>query len=82
MKEDHFEFGDTDSGVVGLCAMVRAESKERALELLQAALPEEIEVEERDPEGEGVMYIRVYVNGENAEVEDIDTDNDDEDDEE
>ena len=86
MKSYHFDCGDSTHGPIGFCARVRAETPERALELLRAALPPSMPVD-GDGDGEGIEYIEVYFSGDGISVDDIDDeeedeDEDDEDDEE
>lgn len=64
----HFDMGDSTRGPVGVCARVVARSRERALEILKASLPETIEISiETDhkllKDDERVEYINVYMNG-------------------
>jgi hypothetical protein len=38
-KSFHFDLGDSNKGVIGLCARIRAETREQALAVLQRVLP-------------------------------------------
>ena len=76
MPNYHFDLGDSNNGPVGFCAVIQAGSKERALAILQMALPEDgVDVEYRDSNGNKVPeleYIRVYFNPKHVTVKDID----------
>jgi len=73
MKRYHFSLGDSRDGPVGFCAAVYAENPTRAVEKLQASLPEEQVVEplESDEDGE-VEYIASYFNPFKVSEADID----------
>jgi hypothetical protein len=65
--------GNSDQGPVGFCARVRAETKEDAVQKLQAVLPECMEVlSYLDPdERADIEYFNVYCNYEKLTVADI-----------
>jgi len=61
MNEYHFDFGNSNKGVIGMCAKVWANSKKEAAEKLRAAMPDDVSV---NPEGKAkdVIYIEIYLN--------------------
>ena len=67
-----FSLGDSARGPIGFCAKIRAPNKEKALELLKKALPEQEEI--RPYTDEGVDYIEVYFNDAAITVKDIEED--------
>lgn len=71
MKTYHFSCGNSTLGSIGFCACIRAESKQRALELLQELLPEESPVVPLYGAGvERIEYINVYFNSDAVSVDD------------
>jgi hypothetical protein len=69
LKEFHFNMGNSSTGAIGICAVVQATSEEAALDILKAALPEEVPV--HTIEGK-VIYVEVYINPDNITLRDID----------
>ena len=67
----HFDVGNSSTGPIGLCARVKARTREEALEVLKAELPEELRAHSDNPE-EGIEYINVYINDGAITVADID----------
>lgn len=70
MPEYHFSCGNSTDGPIGFCAVVKADTKEQALEKLRAALPQTIE--EVTDEEHGVEYCSIYINPNAVTVQDID----------
>ena len=70
MTEYHFDLGNSTHGPIGMCAKVRASSKEKALAILQASLPDEIEVPFLSDEE--IVYVQVYISANNITTADID----------
>ena len=64
----HFCLGNSTVGPVGYCARVDATSKEEAVELLKARLPDSVMVSDSF----GDEYIEVYLNIEAITKSDID----------
>lgn len=79
MKSFHFDLGNSSVGPIGFCARIKAETPEAALEILKAALPQELAAddgfEDATEEGE-VEYIRVYFNADAVTVANIDDEED------
>lgn len=74
LKSFHFDAGDSTKGPIGLCARVLATSKEEAVQILKAAMPDEVELktfctEETKPR---VEYLNVYINQNAFSAKDID----------
>jgi hypothetical protein len=69
----HFCLGNSTEGPVGFCARVDATSKEEAVELLKAKLPDSVMVQGSG----GNEYIEVYLNNEAITTSDIDEVDDD-----
>ena len=67
-KSYHFCLGNSTEGPVGYCARVDATSKEEAVELLKARLPNSVLVSDSF----GDEYIEVYLNIEAITKSDID----------
>jgi hypothetical protein len=63
--------GDSGKGPVGMCARVKADSKEEALVNLRAALLQLDETIPLDVCGHDVQYINVYLNPEALTINDI-----------
>lgn len=78
LKSYHFSLGQSRPGPIGYCARVIARSEKRAIEILKAALPDEVKVVDdlsddvERVDGEGIEYIRVYLNDEAITKADID----------
>lgn len=74
MKRFTFSFGNSNTGPVGYCASIVAETPEQAVELLKKQIPGEWEVNGNpDEEGfDGLRYIQVYFNVDAITVADID----------
>lgn len=74
LKEFHFDFGDSNAGPIGGCAVVVAYTKAEALKKLREALPDEIEARSfcTQPEQGEVVYFNVYVNTARITVKHID----------
>lgn len=70
LKSYHFDVGNSNTGPLGFCGRVKADSKEEALQLLREALPETVEVKSMEHHHR-VEYLHVYVNDEAIKVEDI-----------
>jgi len=68
MKRYHFSLGNSKDGPIGYCATVRAESKERALEILKQSLLVEIQVFIEHP---AVERMEVYLNADAVTIDDI-----------
>lgn len=78
----HFDCGNSNTGPVGFCARVRAESREEALTLLQEAIAQsEFDLTEKvaailadDSElaEHAIEYLNVYFNAVNIALEDSD----------
>jgi hypothetical protein len=73
----HFDLGNSTVGAIGVCARVQAETKEQAVERLQAYLEvcATVELKPRyrhDPDSEHIEYCNVYCNGDAVTVDDID----------
>lgn len=70
-----FSFGNSSTGPIGMCARVKAATKEEALKILQDELNEaaapEINVSLMDESGP-IEYINIYLNPAAIKVEDID----------
>lgn len=64
----HFDIGNSTSGLLGLCAVIRATSPREALEILKANLPEEVMI---SGETEDVGYIQVYLNDQAIQESDV-----------
>lgn len=80
-QEHHFDLGDSNTGPIGFCAVITADSPEEALEILKEKLPEELmAVDASELPGEK-DYIQVYFNSEAITLKDNDF-SDDLDDEE
>ena len=73
VKSYHFCLGNSNDGPVGYCARVDATSKEEAVELLKAKLPDSVMV----PCYGVNEYIEVYLNIEAITKSDIDEVDDD-----
>ena len=73
VKSYHFCLGNSNDGPVGYCARVDATSKEEAVELLKARLPDSVMVQDSG----GDEYIEVYLNNEAITTSDIDEVDDD-----
>lgn len=63
-----FDLGNSNTGPIGFCADVKADSREEAVERLRELLPEELDAGDDCGREE---YIRVYLNGNAVTVEDI-----------
>ena len=74
LKSYHFDMGNSNKGPIGMCARVRASSKAQALELLQAALPQEVNVdaETAEPGEAGIEYIEIYITADNIQTRHVD----------
>jgi hypothetical protein len=74
LKSYHFDLGNSNKGPIGMCARVRATSKEEAVTFLQGALPEEVSLDsETIGSGEpGVEYIQIYINTDNIKIRHVD----------
>ncbi len=78
MVDYHFSFGDSNEGSLGMCAVVRAGSREEAVQILAhelAEMEDEYAVLPQD-EDRDVQYIRIYTNHRNISVRDIDDEED------
>ncbi len=87
MKSYHFDLGNSNTGCVGLCARVLAESEEQAVANLKAIAPHlssakldadgtivlraEGLEDKLEALGDCIEYIHVYLSLENVRVEDI-----------
>lgn len=85
-KRYHFDLGNSNKGPIGFCAAVYAHSKQEAVDLLHAALPEDGNGHEIPIWGEltsSVDYVEVYFNTQAITVKNIDevTEEDGDDDE-
>lgn len=82
MKTFHFSLGNSNDGPVGFCARVQAKDINRAVEILQAALPEESVIQEESPgkDEEGIEYLTVYFNPKVVTWQSIDEEDEVEDD--
>ena len=69
----HFDLGNSSTGPVGFCAKIIASSKEEAVRLMKATMPEEHMVVEYLDE---VDYFAVYFNPAAVSEKDIDEVND------
>ncbi len=70
MKRYHFDFGNSGTDVIGMCAAVFANSREEAVLKLCAALPEHVDPVK--PQGD-VQYATVYLNPDNINKDHIDS---------
>lgn len=64
LREYHFSAGNSSTGPVGFCAVVRAHSKLEAVKILESVIPEEeysTGMEANDETG-SVVYLNVYFN--------------------
>ena len=80
----HFDFGNSNTGCIGMCAQVKATTRKEAASLLNKTLSESATPSRFEPDGtivlyEGeashgasVEYIHVYLSA-NAKVADIDS---------
>ena len=73
-KSYHFDMGDSNSDVIGLCARVDAESEEQALSRLQDFLAacEEFKLKRHVCAQPHIEYVNVYIAAENITVKHID----------
>jgi hypothetical protein len=62
LKEFHFDFGDSNDGPIGGCAVVVAYTKAEALKKLRDALPDEIELKRHLGLPDDIAYFNVYLN--------------------
>jgi hypothetical protein len=74
MKLYHVDIGNSSDGPLGLCAVVRASSKRRAVDILRERLPSVIEVKSSEvhppmDESEG-EYINIYINTSFVDMDD------------
>lgn len=81
LKSFHFDVGDSTKGPIGLCARVLAHTEEEAVEILKAAMPDEVELktfceEENKPR---IEYLNLYINPNAFSTKDIDDVEDSED---
>ena len=67
----HFDVGNSNTGPVGFCVVVEAQTKELALNILKKHLPENVDV--RLPFETGILSADVYLNPDNVTVDDIDS---------
>lgn len=61
----HFSLGDSTKGPVGFCATIKAESPERAVEILKRVLPDDKKVRpcsDDDRDNDAAEYIEIYFN--------------------
>lgn len=72
----HFDLGNSNTGPLGLCAMVTARTPEAALQALRLALSTTNEVAIPFRSGCGVEYVRVYITPDNIGLTDIDDEED------
>lgn len=61
LRRWHLDIGNSSAGQIGMCAVVKATSKEEAHVILHESLPEEFAVEFLEPDS-GIEYARVYLN--------------------
>jgi hypothetical protein len=82
MNSFHFSVGNSADGHIGLCARVKADTKEEAVDMLKQFLDGfagdvELHKEDRDgAEAHGVEYCNVYLNPDALKAGDIDEIND------
>jgi hypothetical protein len=75
MTSYHFDVGNSNTGPIGMCARITAETKEDAIEILRDVLPDEFEI----PCDHGAIeYIQVYLNADNVTEKDVDDEEDEE----
>lgn len=70
----HFSFGDSNDGALGMCAVVRADSREEAVQILKdecANMANEYGIRNENTDSD-VQYMRVYFNHRNISELDID----------
>lgn len=70
MNSYHFDLGNSNTGPIGFCARITAETPEEALRILRDALPDELSADTSG--GAHVEYINVYFNPDAVTVADID----------
>lgn len=71
----HFDCGDSNDGPVGFCARVKAETKEKALQILKNTLPTEVKARPAssdEKENGAIEYIEIYLNPDRITLNDID----------
>jgi len=76
MPKYHFSLGDSNEGAVGMCGIVRAKSKEEAVEILREALPTQVDIPICEEEHR-IEYFNLYINPKSIHVSDIDDEEDD-----
>jgi hypothetical protein len=77
MPKYHFDLGDSNDGPIGFCAEVRAPTRERAVEKLKEALPEDMDVTDAaTPLTTGIAYVQIYFNPDAVTAEAIDYEDD------
>lgn len=72
VKAFHFDCGNSTTGPVGFCAVVRAESKEEAKATLRAALPGEARIHVDPVAFPEIEYVNVYFSPGNIPDSDLD----------
>jgi len=70
MKRFHFDLGNSNTGPVGLSAVVYADTPEAAVAILRENLLDQVKADTED--GDAVAYAHVYVNPDNITIADID----------
>lgn len=69
-QEHHFDLGNSNTGPIGFCAVITADTPEEALAILKENLPEELLVDANLPGDKD--YIQVYFNDEAITLKDND----------
>lgn len=62
MKSWHVDVGNSASGPVGFCARIRADTAEKALEVLRRVMPETVELKTFCEDTHQIEYLNVYFN--------------------
>lgn len=68
----HFDMGNTNSGQIGMCASIEADSKEQAVERLRRIINDEAPEERVSLFESERQYVQIYINPRNIKIEDID----------
>lgn len=76
LKSYHIDVGNSTEGHIGLCARVKAHSKQEAIDKLKDALVEELQIANDLNGDDDIEYVNVYLNPEAFKVKDIDDEED------
>ena len=75
MRDFHFSVGDSTRGAIGLCARVKAETKQDAVAKLRGALEKSVGTFDEVPlriQDADIQYVNVYISPANIHDSDID----------